>query len=30
MPYDQDNPLYRLSEQDFEEIGKASTSCTRR
>jgi fatty acid desaturase len=23
MPYDQDNPLYRLSEQDFEEIGKA-------
>ena len=23
MPYDQDNPLYRLSEQDFEELGKA-------
>jgi linoleoyl-CoA desaturase len=23
MPYDKDNPLYRLSEQDFEEIGKA-------
>jgi linoleoyl-CoA desaturase len=23
MPYDEDNPLYKLSEQDFEEIGKA-------